>query len=88
MLTAEIFHGFLDPWIENNSIDELDYIHGDSAFMELSRPQGNLGFYLPSIDKLRFFDVVDKKGSLPRKTFSIGEAQEKRYYLESRKLIK
>lgn len=86
-LPAEAFHEFLDPWTETNPCREVDYIHGDEAFTELSAPEGNLGFYLPSIDKNRFFDLVDKKGSLPRKTFSIGEAQEKRYYLESRSLV-
>jgi len=87
-LLAEEFHDFLDPWVEKNPCKEVDYIHGDESFKELSSPDGNVGFYLPSIDKNRFFDLVDKKGSLPRKTFSIGEAQEKRYYLESRSLSK
>jgi len=86
-LPAESFHEFLDPWTESNPCKEVDYIHGDEAFRELSSAQGNIGFYLPAIDKNRFFDLVDKKGSLPRKTFSIGEAQEKRYYLESRSLV-
>lgn len=85
-LTAEAFHRFVDPWLEKNTHKELDYIHGDEAFVELSDQKGNMGFYLSALDKNRFFELVDIKGALPRKTFSIGEAQEKRYYLESRKL--
>ena len=85
-LEAERLHAFLDPWLEKSGVT-VDYIHGDEAYLELTSRQGNGGVYLPAIDKGAFFDLVDKKGSMPRKTFSLGEAEEKRYYLESARLV-
>ena len=87
-LSSEAFHAFLDPWLERNAGIEIDYIHGDDVLKELSSNKGNIGFYLPCIDKSTFFSQISKKGPMPRKTFSIGEAEEKRYYLESRKIIR
>ncbi len=87
-LASEAFHTFLDPWLNENSGIEIDYIHGDDALKELSSGKGNIGFYLPGIDKSTFFSQISQKGPMPRKTFSIGEAEEKRYYLESRKIIR
>ena len=87
-LPAEAFHEFLDPWLKNNNSIEIDYIHGDEVLNELSSKKGNIGFYLPGIDKSSFFSMISRKGPMPRKTFSIGEAEEKRYYLESRKIIR
>ncbi len=85
-LCAEGLHRFLDPWLEKNPTTEIDYIHGDEPFEELTKGGNNIGFYLPFLDKNLFFDHLAKKGVTPRKTFSLGEAEEKRYYLESRKL--
>ncbi|MDC7221479.1 MAG: DUF1015 domain-containing protein [Spirochaetales bacterium] len=85
-LEAERLHAFLDPWLDANGIT-VDYIHGDEAYLELCSQEGNGGVYLPAIDKSEFFGLVDRKGSMPRKTFSLGEAEEKRYYLEAAKLI-
>lgn len=86
-LPAEILHDALDPWLHDNPESKVDYIHGDEAVRDLSQEAGTLGIYLPTIDKNKFFHLIDQKWALPRKTFSLGEAQEKRYYLESRKLI-
>jgi hypothetical protein len=85
-LEAERLHAFLDPWLEEKGI-LVDYIHGDEAYLELTSQKGNGGVYLPAIEKREFFGLVDRKGSMPRKTFSLGEAEEKRYYLEAAKLI-
>ncbi|OQY33774.1 MAG: hypothetical protein B6241_06900 [Spirochaetaceae bacterium 4572_59] len=87
-LAAEAFHNFLDSWLIKNSNTEVDYIHGEEVLTELSSQDKNIGFYLPGIDKSSFFSLITKKGALPRKTFSIGEAEEKRYYLECRKIIR
>lgn len=81
-LVAERLHKHIDPWLSSHSIS-IDYIHGDDAFANLSRKGGNLGIYLPVLDKKDFFRFVGLKGVMPRKTFSLGEAEEKRYYLES-----
>ncbi len=86
-LPAEILHDALDPWLQDNPQSKVDYIHGDETVRDLSTGQDTLGIYLPTIEKEKFFRLIDKKWALPRKTFSLGEAQEKRYYLESRKLI-
>jgi hypothetical protein len=53
----------------------------------LSAQPGNLGFYLPTLNKNDFFRTVIRDGALPRKTFSMGEADEKRFYLECRRIF-
>jgi len=52
----------------------------------LGRKKGNLGLYLPPVDKASFFSVVIHDGVMPRKTFSMGEAPEKRFYIEARRI--
>ena len=67
----------------------IDYIHDLDALKELSRNFGCVGFEMPAFDsqaKLEFFKVISESGVLPRKTFSMGHAQEKRYYLEARRI--
>ncbi|HDQ14369.1 MAG TPA: DUF1015 domain-containing protein, partial [Sediminispirochaeta sp.] len=66
--------------------NEVDYIHGLEATESLGRRKGNFGLILPSLDKSDFFKTVIQDGALPRKTFSMGEANEKRYYVEARKI--
>ncbi len=60
---------------------EIDYIHGENDLTELTK-KGGVGLLLPSIKKDDFFGLIIKGGNLPRKTFSIGEGYEKRYYIE------
>lgn len=70
---------------------EIDYIHDIDALKNLSSKSGNLGFELPPFDKkakFEFFDLIAASGTLPRKTFSMGHAQEKRYYIEARLIRK
>ena len=85
-LTYEVLQRFLDSYLEKNSSVSIDYIHGEHAVFELGGKRGTLGLYLTAIKKAEFFQMIIDCGSLPRKTFSIGEAQEKRYYIESRKI--
>lgn len=66
---------------------EIDYIHGDEVVNRLGSQKGNMGFFLPAMDKQDLFRTVILEGALPRKTFSMGEAEEKRYYLECRKIV-
>ncbi|MCL2792595.1 MAG: DUF1015 domain-containing protein [Spirochaetaceae bacterium] len=85
ILAAEILQIFLDKYLaEAEAKGEIDYIHGEEDLMELSEKESNIGFLLPSISKKTFFSRITAKGVYPRKTFSIGEAIEKRYYLEAR----
>ena len=68
---------------------EIDYIHDTEALKELSNENGCLGFQMPEFDesaKRDFFKVISESGTLPRKTFSMGHAKEKRYYLEARRI--
>ncbi len=64
----------------------VDYIHGQQSTENLGRKAGNIGIFLPALDKSDFFRTVIHDGALPRKTFSMGEAHEKRYYIEARKI--
>ncbi|MBQ4168145.1 MAG: DUF1015 domain-containing protein [Clostridia bacterium] len=66
----------------------IDYIHGADVVCDLGSKLNNIGFLLPAMDKSAFFKTVVFDGALPRKTFSMGEAHEKRYYLECRKITK
>lgn len=67
---------------------QLDYVHGDDVVLDKASQDRNIGFFLPSMDKGKLFTTVMKEGALPRKTFSMGEAHEKRYYLECRNIFK
>ena len=66
----------------------LDYVHGDDAVREIVRKENAVGLLLPPMDKGLLFPAVAQNGPLPRKTFSMGEANEKRYYMEARKIVK
>ncbi len=77
----------LDEMVENN-IGSLDYIHGFDETIELGTQDNNIAILMPEVSKSTFFDAIIKDKALPRKTFSMGEANEKRYYLEARSLNK
>lgn len=76
----------LDLLIKEIPGSSIDYIHGEDVVVELGSKEDNLGFLLPPMDKSAFFRTVIFDGALPRKTFSMGEAHEKRYYLECRRI--
>ena len=65
---------------------EVDYIHGADTTSEIGSRPGNLGLFLPAVPKDSFFASIVADGALPRKTFSLGEADDKRYYLEARSI--
>ena len=65
---------------------ETDYIHGVEELKEITK-SGGIGIALPAISKDDFFSLIIKGGNLPRKTFSMGEGNEKRYYIEAKKII-
>ena len=78
----------LEILIKETAGATIDYIHGADVVNDLGSKDGNMGFLLPSMDKAAFFPTVIFDGALPRKTFSMGEAHEKRYYLECRSITK
>ncbi|MBR3272072.1 MAG: DUF1015 family protein, partial [Clostridia bacterium] len=79
----------LDALLKSDEFPEaqLDYIHGEDAVRTLAKQPDAIGFLLPAMDKSDLFRTVVYDGALPRKTFSMGEANEKRYYMECRNLI-
>ena len=76
---------FIDDYLEKNG-GRVDYIHGDDVVEELSKAPTNIGFLLPPMEKEELFPTVILDGALPRKTFSMGHAYDKRFYLEARKI--
>lgn len=77
---------FLDDFLNKNTKSKIDYIHGEDVVKKLSKNKETVGFILPDIEKADIFRGVILDGVLPRKTFSMGEAHEKRFYMESRKI--
>lgn len=77
---------FIDGYLEKHRECEVDYIHGEDVVCALSSEEFNTGILLPNMDKSELFPAVIHEGALPRKTFSMGEANEKRYYMECRKI--
>lgn len=86
-LPVATLQAFLDRYLQDRPGARLDYIHGDAALEQLGRQPGNVGFYLPALAKGDFFRTIIRDGALPRKTFSMGEADEKRFYLECRQIV-
>jgi hypothetical protein len=79
---------FLDKYLVDHPESKIDYVHGEEVTEQLWRKRGNLGLLFPIMDKSDFFKTVVVDGALPRKTFSMWEAEEKRFYLECRKILK
>lgn len=76
----------LDRYAREQGSLKIDYVHGEEVVGSLGCQEGNIGFYLPALNKYELFRTVILNGVLPRKTFSMGEAEEKRFYLECRKI--
>ncbi len=85
-LPVGTLQNFLDAFLKNGGATGIDYIHGTESFIQLGKKTGRIGFYLPAMDKHDLFKTVILDGALPRKTFSMGEAWEKRFYMEVRNL--
>lgn len=85
-LAAGTLQEFLDRWVQDHPETQVDYIHGAAVLRELGSRPDNIGFLLPAMAKSDLFKTVIYNGVLPRKTFSMGEAEEKRYYMECRKI--
>lgn len=79
---------YLDDYIAMHPDAEIDYIHGESDLKELVAATPNaMGFVLRAFDKSELFGAIRRWGTLPRKAFSMGEAREKRYYMETRRIL-
>ncbi len=76
---------FIDAYIKENG-GALDYIHGEQDLKNICAVKGGVGIVLKPMEKNTLFRYIVDNGVLPRKTFSMGEADEKRYYVEARKI--
>ena len=86
-LTVGSLQRFLDSYLAQNG-GKIDYIHGEDVVEGLAKEKNSIGFILPDMGKEELFPTVIHDGALPRKTFSMGHAQDKRYYTECRKIRK
>ena len=85
-LPVGTLQAYLDEFIKANPEAEIDYIHGTDAVRELCKAENTVGFIFDGMKKEELFDAVIQDGSLPRKTFSMGHADDKRFYIEGRRI--
>jgi hypothetical protein len=85
-LAVGTFQSFIDRFIEQGGATSVDYVHGDEALERLATTGRNVGFHLPAVSKSELLRMVVREGPLPRKAFSMGEADEKRFYIEARRI--
>ncbi len=87
-LTVGTLQNFIDDYMEKHPGVKCDYIHDEDALIDLAKRKNSVGFLFGGMKKNELFPYVQKNGTLPRKTFSMGEARSKRYYIEARKITK
>lgn len=85
-LTVATLQSFLDGYLREHPALSIDYIHGEDTVRDLCSKAQTVGFLFEGMKKEELFDAVRADGALPRKTFSMGHAQDKRYYLEARRI--
>src|SRR5699024_7831145 len=85
-LTVGTAEAFVSALLTECPGASVDYIHGEAAVRQLAQ-KGGVGILLPELEKADLFRGVVLGGVLPRKTFSMGHAEEKRYYNECRSLV-
>jgi hypothetical protein len=85
-LSVGTIQSFVDPFLKSGNAEKIDYVHGADVTVRLGQQLGNVGIYVPGMQKHDLFKTVILDGALPRKTFSMGEAREKRFYMEARKI--
>ncbi len=85
-LTTGVVQEFIDSYISTHPSARVDYIHGIEDTIDLAKQPNTIGFIYDGISKDTLFESVKATGALPRKTFSMGESRDKRYYLECRKI--
>ena len=85
-LTVGTLQVFIDAYIAEHKGASVDYIHGEDSVAALCKKEGSIGFVFDGMAKDQLFKTVIFDGALPRKTFSMGHAVDKRYYLECRQI--
>jgi len=86
-LAVGSLQSLLDDYQAGCPAARIDYIHGSASLFELGAQPGNIGLHLPPISRQQLFSAILRAGALPRKTFSLGEADDKRFYLEGRRIV-
>ena len=86
ILALKDIQNFIDKYKGENEDIKIDYIHGEDSLKRICAEKNGIGIVLPKLNKNDFFEYASKNGIMPKKTFSIGEANEKRYYIEARKI--
>ncbi len=85
-LAVGTLQAFLDDYVKSHDTVEIDYIHGEESLKKLASRENTIGFLFDGMQKSELFEAVNADGSLPRKTFSMGHADDKRFYIEARKI--
>jgi len=85
-LAVGTLQNFLSAYAQRHPEAEVDYIHGEESLCTLAKKPNAIGFLFDGMRKDELFRTVLYDGALPRKTFSMGHAADKRYYLECRKI--
>lgn len=86
-LTVGTLQDFIDEYLTRHTGAEVDYIHGEQSVLALCEKPNTLGFLFSGMEKDQLFPTVMFDGALPRKTFSMGHATDKRYYVECRRIL-
>ena len=73
-------------YVKTNKNANVDYIHGEETVKKLASEENTIGILFDGLTKDMLFKTVMCDGALPRKTFSMGHAEDKRFYLECRKI--
>ncbi|MBU0997437.1 MAG: DUF1015 domain-containing protein [Firmicutes bacterium] len=80
---------FLDEYVKTHKGCKIDYVHGEDSLEKVIKENKKaIGIMMPHLKRDELFPYVKKFGALPRKSFSLGEAIEKRYYMECRRIVK
>ena len=87
-LTVGTLQDFIDKYLASHAGAEVDYIHGEDSVKGLVQRKNAIGFLFSGMEKAQLFPTVLFDGALPRKTFSMGHARDKRYYMECRRIGK
>merc|ERR1740127_449525 len=77
----------MDDYVGKHPEVKIGYVHGEEPVDDAVKEGKAVGLLLPKLDKSRFLDTVHAIGTLPRKAFSMGEANEKRFYIEARTIL-
>ena len=86
LMPLAVMQKWLDKYVAKNKYLSLDYVHGRANVDKIVSESGAVGIIFNAMDKAGFFPAIKAGGALPKKTFSIGNADDKRFYLEARKI--